>query len=113
MSNKIQNFFSKIKQVLAFTASDLQNTEPAIPPTTYEINLIPNEKYHLTRQMYLFPNQEVSSEVNDYLKIGAIVSYLKSGKVLEDNYKLSPWVYVRSAKGKEGWCFSHYLQKLE
>jgi hypothetical protein len=71
--------------------------------------------------MYLFPDQEVSSEINDYLNIGAVVTYLKSGELVED-YKVSmPWVYVRSekqkqadmGKGKEGWCFSHYLQMTE
>jgi hypothetical protein len=38
--------------------------------------LIPNKKYRLTRQMYLFPWQEVSSQVNDYLKIGTVVILL-------------------------------------
>jgi hypothetical protein len=61
--------------------------------------------------MFLFSTQEVTPDTNDYLKIGAEVTYLKSGEILEDNKMLSPWVYVRSKKGKEGWCFSHYLEK--
>jgi hypothetical protein len=85
------------------------------------IELIPNKKYRLTRQMYLFSEQEVSPKVNDYLKIGAVVTYLKSGELVEDNKVCMPWVYVRSekqkkaemGKGKEGWCFSHYLQTAE
>ena len=85
------------------------------------LELIPNKKYRLTRQMYLFPIQEVSPEVNDYLKIGAVVTYLKSGELTEDNNICMPWVYVRSKKqkkkdmgrGQEGWCFSHYLQLME
>jgi hypothetical protein len=75
------------------------------------VDLVPDEKYRLTRQMYLFPGQEVTAKVNDYLKIGAIVTYLKSGEMLEDNNVLAPWVYVRGEKGHEGWCFSHYLEK--
>jgi hypothetical protein len=85
------------------------------------IELIPNKKYRLTRQMYLFSEQEVSPNVNDYLKIGAVVTYLKSGELVEDNRVCMPWVYVRSekqkkagmGKGQEGWCFSHYLQTIE
>jgi hypothetical protein len=86
--------------------------QPVEPPVTNNIVLTPNAKYRLTRQMYLFPAQEVTPDVNDYLKIGAEVTYLKSGGILEDNRVLSPWVYARSAKGKEGWCFSHYLQPV-
>jgi hypothetical protein len=85
------------------------------------LELIPNKKYRLTRQMYLFPEQKVSPEVNDYLKIGAVVTYLKSGELEEDQNVCMPWVYVRSekqkkadmGKGQEGWCFSHYLQMAE
>jgi hypothetical protein len=83
--------------------------------------LIPNKKYRLTRQMYLFSEQAVNPKVNDYLKIGAIVTYLKSGELIEDSKVNMPWVYVRSenqkkpdmGKGKEGWCFSHYLRMAE
>jgi hypothetical protein len=83
------------------------------------VELIPNKKYRLTRQMYLFPKQTVSPEINDYLKIGAVVTYLKSGESVEENGM--PWVYVRSEKqnkpdlgrGQEGWCFSRYLQPVE
>jgi hypothetical protein len=83
--------------------------------------LVPNKKYRLTRQMYLFPGQEVSPEINDYLTIGAVVTYLKSGELVEDQKVLMPWVYVRSekhkktdmGKGQEGWCFSHYLEMVE
>jgi hypothetical protein len=86
-----------------------------------ELELVPNKKYRLTRQMYLFPQQEVSPRVNDYLKIGAVVTYLKSGELVEDNKVCMPWVYVRSenkkkadmGKGQEGWCFSHYLAPME
>jgi hypothetical protein len=89
--------------------------------TINELELIPNKRYRLTRQMYLFPKQEVSSQVNDYLKIGAVVTYLKSGELVEDNKLRMPWVYVRSenqkkadmGKGQEGWCFSHHLQAAE
>jgi hypothetical protein len=94
-----------------------------IPPlrTDNGIELVPNKKYRLTRQMYLFTEQEVSPKVNDYLKIGAVVTYLKSGELVEDNNVCMPWVYVRSekqkkanmGKGREGWCFSHYLQTME
>ena len=85
------------------------------------LELIPNKKYRLTRQMYLFPGQEVSPQVNDYLKIGAVVTYLKSGELVEDQNARMPWVYVRSekqkkrdmGKGQEGWCFSHYLEMVE
>jgi hypothetical protein len=101
--NFLQKLFSK----------EVQQPAPAKPPVTNDIILVPNEKYCLTRQMYLFQHQEVSPDVNDYLKIGAVVTYLKSGEILEDNRVLSPWVYARSAKGKEGWCFSHYLKKAE
>jgi hypothetical protein len=83
--------------------------------------LIPGKKYRLTRHMYLFPQQEVSAEVNDYLTIGAVVTYLKSGELVEDQKARMPWVYVRSekqkkpdrGKGQEGWCFSHYLEPAE
>jgi hypothetical protein len=94
-----------------------------IPPLQRDngIELIPNKKYRLTRQMYLFPEQEVSPKVNDYLKIGAVVTYLKSGELVENNNVYMPWAYVRSekqkkaemGKGQEGWCFSHYLQPVE
>jgi hypothetical protein len=94
-----------------------------IPPLRPDnrIELIPNKKYRLTRQMYLFPKQEVSPQINDYLKIGAVVTYLESGELLEDNNVCMPWVYVRSekqkkadmGKGQEGWCFSHYLQMVK
>jgi hypothetical protein len=85
------------------------------------LELVPNKKYRLTRQMYLFSEQSVSPDVNDYLKIGAIVTYLKSGELVEDQKVQMPWVYVRSeqqkkpdlGKGQEGWCFSHYLEMLE
>jgi hypothetical protein len=85
------------------------------------LELTPNKKYRLTRQMYLFPEQEVSPQVNDYLRIGAVVTYLKSGELVEDQNVRMPWVYVRSekqkksgmGKGQEGWCFSHYLQMAE
>jgi hypothetical protein len=87
-------------------------TQPEKPLVTNDIVLTPNTKYRLTRQMYLFPTQKVTADVNDYLKIGAEVTYLKSGEILEDNKVLSPWVYTRSVKGKEGWCFSHYLQPV-
>jgi hypothetical protein len=86
-----------------------------------ELELVPNKKYRLTRHMYLFPEQEVSPQVNDYLKIGAVVTYLKSGELVEDNKARMPWVYVRSesqkkpdmGEGQEGWCFSHHLQAIE
>ncbi|MDR2864010.1 MAG: SH3 domain-containing protein [Spirochaetaceae bacterium] len=102
------NFF---KQLFSLKVENV----PAVPtpPENNDIVLAENSKYRLTRQMYLFPGQEVSASVNDYLLIGATVVYLKSGEIIEDNHILSPWVYVRSAKGKEGWCFSHYLQKIE
>jgi hypothetical protein len=85
------------------------------------LELIPGKKYRLTRQMYLFQEQQVSPQVNDYLKIGAVVTYLKSGELTEDQNVCMPWVYVRSekqkkedmGKGKEGWCFAHYLQMVE
>jgi hypothetical protein len=85
------------------------------------LELIPNKKYRLTRQMYLFSEQDVSPDVNDYLKIGAVVTYLKSGELVEDQKVRMPWVYVRSekqkkpdmGKGREGWCFSHYLEMVE
>jgi hypothetical protein len=88
---------------------------------TSEFELIPNKKYRLTRQMYLFPEQKVSPKINDYLKIGAVVTYLKSGELTEEQNVCMPWVYVRSenqkkadmGKGQEGWCFSHYLQMAE
>jgi hypothetical protein len=86
-----------------------------------ELELIPNKKYRLTRQMYLFPKQEVSPAINDYLKIGAVVTYLKSGELVENQNVRMPWVYVQSEKhkkpdmgrGQEGWCFSHYLEMVE
>jgi hypothetical protein len=89
--------------------------------TANELVLVPNKKYRLTRQMYLFPQQEVSPRVNDYLKIGAVVTYLKAGELVEDNKLRMPWVYVRSenhkkadmGKGQEGWCFSHHLHAIE
>jgi hypothetical protein len=79
--------------------------------------LVPNTKYRLTRQMYLFPRQEVTSDVNDYLEIGAVVTYVNSGGPVEFNGVTAPWVYVRSerkkkkwmGKGREGWCFAHFL----
>jgi hypothetical protein len=85
------------------------------------LELVPNKKYRLTRQMYLFPEQEVGPETNDYLTIGAVVTYLKSGELVEDQKVCMPWVYVRSTKhkkadmgkGQEGWCFSHYLEMAE
>jgi hypothetical protein len=85
------------------------------------LDLTPNKKYRLTRQMYLFPKQEVTPEVNDYLKIGAVVTYLKSGELVEDQNVRMPWVYVRSenqrqadmGKGQEGWCFAHYLEMTD
>jgi hypothetical protein len=96
--------------------------ETTLPPgSDNELELIPNKKYRLTRQMYLFPEQEVGPRINDYLKIGAVVTYLKSGTLVDDNNLWMPWVYVRSesqkkrdmGKGQEGWCFSHYLQMVE
>jgi hypothetical protein len=93
-----------------------------VPPRQdKELELIPNKKYCLTRQMYLFREQQVSPQVNDYLTIGAVVTYLKSGELVEENNVRMPWVYVRSekqkkadmGKGREGWCFSHYLQAVE
>jgi hypothetical protein len=101
-----------------FTKSDGMSS-PQQPGSGLE--LISGKKYRLTRQMYLFPSQEVSQQVNDYLKIGAIVTYLKSGELVEDQNVRMPWVYVRSekqkkadmGKGQEGWCFSHYLQMAE
>ncbi|MDR1318943.1 MAG: SH3 domain-containing protein [Treponema sp.] len=90
-----------------------QEAQPVKPPVTNDLVLVPNEKYCLTRQMYLFPAQEVSARASEYLKIGAVVSFLKEGGIVEDNNILSPWAYVRSAKGREGWCFSHYLKKAE
>jgi hypothetical protein len=90
--------------------------EPLLAP---DVTLVPNRKYRLTRQMFLFPEQEVSAETNDYLKIGSVVTYLKSGGLVDDRSML--WVYVRSekhskmdmGKGQEGWCFSRYLQTVE
>jgi hypothetical protein len=101
-----------------FTKTD--GTTPSLRPDS-GLELIPNKKYRLTRQMYLFPEQKVSPQINDYLKIGAIVTYLRSGELEEDNNVRMPWVYVRSekqkkkemGKGQEGWCFSHYLQMVE
>jgi hypothetical protein len=101
-----------------FTKPD--GTIPSLRPDI-GLELIPNKKYRLTRQMYLFPEQKVSPQINDYLKIGAVVTYLKSGELEEDNNVRMPWVYVRSekqkkaemGKGREGWCFSHYLQMVE
>jgi hypothetical protein len=95
------------------SAAQPREAQPEKPPVTNDIELIPNEKYCLTRQMYLFPGQEVSAKAADYLKIGAVVTFLKTGEIVEDNNILSPWAYVRSAKDKEGWCFSHYLKKAE
>ena len=79
------------------------------------------EKYRLTRQMYLFPAQEVTARVNDYLKIGAVVTYIQSGGLTEFNGISLPWVYVKSentkkadmGKGREGWCFSHFLERAD
>jgi hypothetical protein len=96
-----------------------ERLSPRLPGSGLE--LIPGKKYRLTRQMYLFPEQEVSPRINDYLTIGAVVTYLKSGELVEDQKVNMPWVYVRSekqkkadmGKGQEGWCFSHYLQKAE
>jgi hypothetical protein len=93
--------------------SSKDRPHPEKPPETDNIELIPNEKYRLTRQMYLFPDQKVSAKANDYLKIGVVVTCIKAGEMVEDNNILSPWVCVRSEKGKEGWCFSHYLEKVE
>jgi hypothetical protein len=86
-----------------------------------ELSLIPGKKYRLTRHMYLFPQQEVGADVNDYLTIGAVVTYLKSGELVEDQKVNMPWVYVQSekqkkpdwGKGREGWCFSHYLEPVQ
>ncbi|MDR2095189.1 MAG: SH3 domain-containing protein [Treponema sp.] len=110
MLNGVQVVFKKIIKLLA-----LEGQEPQVvkQPETYQIDLVPNKKYRLKRQMYLFPSQAVTPKVNDYLRIGAIVSYLKSGEIFQDNNVLSPWVYVRSEKGTEGWCFSHYLQMAD
>lgn len=91
------------------------------PQPDGRIELIPNKKYRLTRQMYLFPEQKVSPQVKDYLRIGAVVTYLKSGEMEDDNNVRMPWVYVRSeknkkpemGKGQEGWCLSHYLETAE
>jgi hypothetical protein len=96
-----------------------KKSETRQPSSGFE--LIPNKKYRLTRQMYLFPKQEVTPQINDYLKIGAVVTYLKSGTLVEDQNLSMPWVYVRSekhrkadmGKGREGWCFSHYLEMVE
>jgi hypothetical protein len=65
------------------------------------LELIPNKKYRLTRQMYLFSEKEVSPKVNDYLKIGAVVTYLRSGELVEDQNGSMPWVYVRSENQKK------------
>ena len=80
--------------------------QPAVP---CDIKLVANKQYRLTRQMYLFPEQAVHPDVTDYLLIGAVVTYLESGETFEDNRLIAPWVRVRSAKGKEGWGFAHYL----
>jgi hypothetical protein len=104
--DKINNWFKE----------GLEAPKVATPLTTYEIDLVPNAKYRLTRQMFLFPSQEVGADTNDFVKIGETVTYLKSGEIVEDNRLLSPWVYVRHENGKktaEGWCFSHCLQKVE
>jgi hypothetical protein len=109
-------FFHELEEYMKLFA---KSGEVRQPSSGFE--LIPNKKYRLTRQMYLFPKQEVSPQVNDYLKIGAVVTYLKSGTLVEDQDVRMPWVYVRSekhrkadmGKGREGWCFSHYLQMAE
>ncbi|MDR0640043.1 MAG: hypothetical protein LBG27_14305 [Spirochaetaceae bacterium] len=96
-------------------------TRQITPRAESGLALVPGKKYRLTRQMYLFPQQDVSPEVNDYLTIGAVVTYLKSGELVEDQNVRMPWVYVRSekqrkadrGKGQEGWCFSHYLEPVE
>lgn len=83
--------------------------------------LTPGKKYRLKRQMYLFPGQEVSAQVNDYLKIGAVVTYIKSGGMTDFNGVVLPWVFVQSekvkkadmGKGREGWCFAHFLEPID
>jgi hypothetical protein len=108
------NFFTKL-----FSPAVAGTARPVQAPVMRSIELVPNAKYRLTRQMFLFPAQAVSPEVNDYLRIGATVTYVKSGELTDFNNVLSPWVYVRSekqkkkGKGTEGWCFSHYLERVE
>jgi SH3-like domain-containing protein len=82
-------------------------------PAKRAAELIDGADYQLTRQMYLFPGQEVTADVNGYLKIGETVRYLRSGEPLEDNGVMGNWVYVRGPKGAEGWLFSHYLKKAD
>jgi hypothetical protein len=93
-----------------FAPTGAKTVAPAVKPAVpYDIELVPNVKYRTTRQMFLFPKQDVVADVNDYLLIGAVVTYLERGESFEDNHLIAPWVRVRSAKGKEGWCFAHYL----
>jgi hypothetical protein len=121
---EFMKFFTKTgKKKSPEQIAELKETDEAgqkrAPLQSSDVELIPNKKYRLTRQMYLFPEQAVISEINDFLKIGAVVTYLKSGESVEDNSML--WVYVRSekqnkpdmGKGQEGWCFSRYLQPVE
>jgi hypothetical protein len=104
-------FMSFLKKLFATSEANRESALPnaeriAVP---YDIELIPNTQYRTTRQMYLFTKQAIAPDVNDYLLIGAVVTYLRSGDMLEDNHLLAPWVKVRSSKGREGWCFAHYL----
>jgi hypothetical protein len=75
----------------------------------YDIDLVPGGAYRLTQNMYLFPDQEVTSATNDYVVAGDKVTFLVAGETVEINRLLAPWVSVRSAKGKVGWCYAHFL----
>jgi hypothetical protein len=84
------------------------------------IELKLNEKYKIIQLTNLYQKEENDSKfikMTNMRKIlqldaGKYIYYLRSGENARVKEIISPWIYVRTEDGNEGWCLSHYIEKV-
>jgi hypothetical protein len=87
----------------ALPLSDLKNVIDKKPVTTIS--------HTLTSNLRLRAKPGTSSAVVDTLQEGSGVYMLQTGNTATIDGITAPWVYVAAQNGRQGWCFSGYLEE--
>jgi hypothetical protein len=85
--------------------SELKNVIDETPITTIS--------HRLTSNLRLRTKPGTSSAVVDTLPEGSGVYVLQTGDGATIDGISAPWVYVAAQNGKQGWCFSGYLEPVQ
>jgi hypothetical protein len=105
------------KDYKSYLAPDIFEPWPVLPLTGLK-NVIDKKpvdtiSHRLTSNLRLRSRPGTSAAIVDTLPEGSGVYVLRTGDSATIDGITAPWVYVAAQNGKQGWCFSGYLEEIK